>query len=62
MSTVSALGSLQAPPKGCTVWAGLETEANTGHVSYDAANHQQMIRERAKKVQGGDALLWALER
>jgi len=30
---------------------GLETEANTGHVSYDASNHQQMIRERAKKVQ-----------
>jgi len=38
-------------PEGMHRLGGLETEANTGHVSYDAANHQQMIRERAKKVQ-----------
>ncbi|NDD35246.1 MAG: 2-oxoglutarate ferredoxin oxidoreductase subunit alpha [Flavobacteriia bacterium] len=30
---------------------GLESEAETGNVSYDPANHQAMIRARAQKVQ-----------
>jgi 2-oxoglutarate ferredoxin oxidoreductase subunit alpha len=30
---------------------GLESEAETGHVSYDAGNHQAMIQARAHKVQ-----------
>jgi len=29
---------------------GLETERETGHVSYDAENHEAMIRERADKI------------
>ena len=30
---------------------GLESEAETGNISYDPANHQAMIRARAQKVQ-----------
>lgn len=31
---------------------GLEKDKQTGYVSYDPANHQQMIELRAKKIQG----------
>ena len=31
---------------------GLEKEAETGHVSYDAANHREMVRQRASKIAG----------
>ena len=30
---------------------GLEKQAETGHVSYDSENHQQMVRERKEKVE-----------
>ena len=31
---------------------GLEKEANTGNVSYDSANHEEMVRLRAEKIAG----------
>ncbi len=41
---------------------GLEKQDITGNVSYDAANHEHMVRLRAKKIAGikppGDDLLW----
>lgn len=38
-------------PAGMHRIGGLETETETGHVSYEAANHQSMIQQRASKVQ-----------
>ncbi len=38
-------------PEGMHRVGGLETEDQTGHVSYDPKNHQSMIQQRAAKVQ-----------
>ncbi len=39
----------------------LEKEENTGNVSYDADNHDRMVRIRAAKVQGAASTIPALE-